>query len=129
MQTTEFIRLPDPRDEVRIEAKEVVRDLFGKPHVFLRIRLTGWHFPHRAQEPFALVGEVVSRMVLIDQDELAANCYFDHDLARAEIVSFGYGKTILWDFNLPEGVFTIPRLERSRLPKELVDPFRPIELL
>jgi len=129
MQTTEFIRLPDPRDEVRIEAKEVVRDLFGKPHVFLRIRLTGWHFPHRAQEPVALVGEVVSRMVLIDQDELTANCYFDHDLPRAEIVSFGYGKTILWDFNLPEGVFAIPRLERSRLPKELVDPFRPIELL
>lgn len=128
MNAKEFFRLPDPRDEVRIEAKEIVRDLFGKPHVFVRIRLTGWHFPHRAQEPFALVGEVASRMVLIDQDEQGANCYFDHDLPRTEIISFGYGKTILWDFNLPGGVFTIPRLERSRLPKERVDPFHPLEI-
>lgn len=124
MDVKELIRLPRPQDNVRIEMREVVRDVFDKPHVFIRIRLTGWHFPHRALEPFAVVGDVVSQLVLIDRDGLAADAYFDKPLRGAKRISFGYGKVIHWDFDIPVQPKAITRLNRSRLPKETLDPFR-----
>jgi hypothetical protein len=123
MDAKELIRLPDPRNAVRAELREVVRDRFGRPHVFLRIRLTGWHFPHRAPKPFVVIGDVVSHHVVIDRDGLGANAYFDRPLPRADRITFGYGRTIAWDFNLPIDPQRIPRLERPRLPNEAVDPF------
>ena len=55
MDAKELIRLPDPRKNVRVEVREVVREIFGKPHLLLRMRLTGWYFPHRAPVPFVVV--------------------------------------------------------------------------
>ena len=68
MLVTELIRLPDPRQDVRIEMREVLKDVRGRPHVFVRVRLTGWHFPHRAPEAFAVIGNVVSNHVVISRD-------------------------------------------------------------
>lgn len=125
MEAKELIRLPDPRQKVRIEMHEVVRDIDGKPHVFIRVRLTGWHFPHRAPEPFLLIGDVVSRRVIIDRDESGANAYFDRPLPAAKRASFGYGNIIHVDFDLLVEPGHIARLERARLPAGIVDPFRP----
>lgn len=123
MDAKELIRLPDPREKVRIAIKEVVRDVFEKPHVFIRVSLTGWHFPQRALEPFAVVGDLVSRMVLISPDGLVADAYFDTHLPPTNVISFGYGKVIHWDFDIPVQREDMARLDRFRLPKGTIDPF------
>jgi hypothetical protein len=124
MDAREIKRLPDPRKNVRAEVREVVQDVFGKPHVFIRMKLTGWHFPHRSLEPFVVVGDVVSKQVIIDPDALAANAYFDKPLPRADRISFGYGNIISWDFDVPIDPQRLPRLVRERLPRGVVDPFQ-----
>jgi len=123
MNAKELIRLPDPRLKVRGELREVVRDVHGKPHLFLRLKLTGWHFAHRAPEPFVAVGGVVSRLVLVDRAGLVADAYFDQPLPAAKEVSFGYGNVIHVDF--PVAVFPerVPRLDRARIPRGTADPF------
>lgn len=45
MNAKELIRLPDPRADVQIEMREVVQDFRGKPHILIRVQLTGWYFP------------------------------------------------------------------------------------
>lgn len=125
MNAKELVRLPDPRADVQIEMREVVKDFRGKPHLFIRVRLTRWHFPHRAPEPFAAIGDLVSHHVVISRDGLQADAYFDAALPAAPVLSFGYGKVITWDFPLPPQRVTIPPLDRARLPEGTVDPFKP----
>jgi hypothetical protein len=123
MNVNEIIRLPDPRVNVRAEIHEVVRDVNGRPHVFVRIKLTGWHFTHRAQEPFMVVGNVVSQRVIISRDGLSAQGYFNQLPPPAKTLAFGYGNIIQWDFNLAIDPGTIVRLDRLRLPPGVFDPF------
>lgn len=123
MNAKDLIRLPDPREKVRADVREVVRDVRGKPHVFVRMKLTGWHFPHRAPEPFVAVGDVVSRKVVIDRAGLVAQAYFDAPLPAAERVSLGWGNIISVDFDIPVIPDRIPRLDRKRLPEGTLDPF------
>jgi hypothetical protein len=124
MEAKDIIRLPDARENVRADVREVVRDQSGKPHVFIRVRLTGWNFPHRAREPFAVVGDVVSKRVAIDADGLGANAYFDKPLPESRNVGFGYGNVLKWEFGTPVAPSKIERLDRARLPQGIVDPFR-----
>lgn len=124
MNAKDLIRLPDPREKVRADVREVVRDVHGKPHLFVRMQLTGWHFPHRAEEPFVAVGGVVSSRVLIDRAGLVADAYFDQPLPAAQRISFGYGRTIGMDFDVPVDPERIPRLDRRRLPQGTTDPFQ-----
>jgi hypothetical protein len=123
MEAKDIIRLPDPRKDVRLELREVLLDLHEKPHLLRRARLTGWGFQHRAQEPFMLVGDVVSRFVRITPDGLTADAYFDKPLPHADTISFGYGNIVAWDFDLEVDERRLERLERSRLPADVVDAF------
>jgi hypothetical protein len=121
MNTTEIIRLPDPRKDVKIELREVVRDVEGKPHIFVRVRLSGWHFPERALEPFMVIGNTVSKFVIIGSEGATADAYFDVRVPTAKRVTFGYGKTVSWDFDVPVVSSRIDRLDRARLEKGVVD--------
>jgi hypothetical protein len=123
MDARDIIRLPDPRENVEIDLREVVRDVDGRPQVFLRIKLAGYHFPHRSSEPFLLVGDVVSRFVVIDRDETTARAYFDRMLPRVNQISFGYGNRIGVDFDFAVGDAQLERLDRGRLPKDVLDTF------
>jgi hypothetical protein len=124
MDASDIIRLPDPREHVRLELREVVHELHERPHLLVRARLTGWHFPHRAEEPFLLVGDVVSRLVRIAPDGLTADAFFDRPLPHVHIVSFGYGRTIAWDFALHVDMERVERLDRARLPEGVVHVLR-----
>lgn len=124
MKANELIRFPDPKQNVRAEVREVVREVGGRPHIFARIKLTGWHFPHRAPEPFMALGEAVSQRVEISRDGSSAQGYFDVSLPNSERVSFGYGKVIQWDFDVPITREMMVPLDRARLPKGTIDPFR-----
>lgn len=125
MKANEVIRLPDPEQNVRAEVREVIKEVKGRPHVFARIKLTGWHFPHRAPEPFMLIGEAVSHRVEIARDGSSAQGYFDVSLPNSKRISFGYGKIIQWDFAVSIDRRMMLRLDRARLPEGTVDPFQP----
>jgi hypothetical protein len=116
--------MPDPRKDVKLEIREVVRDIAKKPHVLIRVRLTGWHFPERALEPFVLIGTAVSKFLLIGYDGTTADAYFDVRPPAAKRVSFGYGKIISWDFDVAVNPADIDRLDRARLPKGFIDLLR-----
>jgi hypothetical protein len=116
MKFEEIIRLTEPKPSVKAEIKEVVRDVAEQSHVFIRVRLSGWHFPERALEPFVVIGKVVSRFVRIGPDQTTADAYFDVDLPAADRLSFGYGKVISWDFEVAVDPKQIGRLDRARLP-------------
>jgi hypothetical protein len=123
LDAKDIIHLPDPRATVTVQVREVVRDGRDRPYVFRRVTLAGWHFPHRALEPFLLIGDAVSLFVLIARDETSAHAYFDRPLPHVRQISFGYGNVISWDFDLEIDEHTIARLDRGRLPKNVVDPF------
>jgi hypothetical protein len=124
MDARDIIRLPDPGDNVQLELREVVIELDRRPHVFMRARLTGWLFQHRAEEAFLLVGDVVSRFVRIAPDGLSADAFFDKPLPRVRDVSFGYGRTVAWEFKATVNERRVKRLDRARLPDGVVDAFR-----
>lgn len=121
MKSDEIIRLPESRRSIKAEIREVVRDVAQKPHVLVRVRLSGWHFPERAPEPFLMIGKAVSRFVLIDPEGTAADAYFDVLPPPAERVSFGYGKIVSWDFDVVINPARAERLDRARLPKGFID--------
>jgi hypothetical protein len=115
MEFREIVRAPDPYRAVRADLREVVAEVEGKPHLYHRLQLSGWHFEARAEEPFMLVGRVVSRRVIITPDGLVASGYFAGPIPQAKLVSFGYGRTIAWDFPLALRPDRIRRLDRVRL--------------
>lgn len=121
MKINEIIRLPNPHKNPQIEIREVVRDVKKKPHIFIRVRLSGWQFPQRALEPFLLIGEVVSKFVLIAREGTTADAYFDVRPPAAKRVSFGYGKIISWDFDVAVDPSVVSPLDRARLPKGVID--------
>ncbi len=121
MKFEEIIRVTEPRPNVKAEIKEVVRDVGQQPHVFIRVRVTGWHFQLRAPEPFLVIGRAVSRFVIIGPDQTTADAYFDVKLPEAKNMSFGYGKIISWDFDLPVDPKAIGRLDRTRVPKGFIE--------
>jgi hypothetical protein len=121
MNIKEITRLPDPRKDVKVEIREVVHDVHKKPHVFIRVRLSGWHFPERALEPFLVIGKTVSKFVLIAHEGTTADAYFDVRPQVAKRVSFGYGNVISWDFDVTIEPKGIDPLDRARLPKGFVD--------
>lgn len=121
MDIEHIIRMPDPRQNVKIGIREVVRDVEKKTQVFIRVRLSGWYFPQRAPEPFLVIGKTVSKFVLISQDGTTADAYFDVKPPAANSVSFGYGNIISWDFGVKYEPAGIVRLDRGRLPKGIID--------
>jgi hypothetical protein len=121
MNINDIVRLPDPRKDVKVQLREVVRDIGKKPHILIRVRLTGWHFPQRAPEPFLVIGKTVSKFVILDEEGTTADAYFDVRPPAAKRVSFGYGNIIAWDFEVPIAPAKIETVDRARLPKGVVD--------
>jgi hypothetical protein len=112
-------RLPIREREFSWSAKEVVRDLEGRPHLFLRLSLTGPYFPYRALEPFARVGRVRSRLVRIVDDGRRALAYFDRKIPDTGTIEFGYGIQVVYRFPRKFERDEVELLERPRLPANL----------
>jgi hypothetical protein len=125
MSVRQLVSVSDPRAKVLSEMREVLTDFRDEPHVFIRVRLTGWRFPHRVTEPFALIGDLVSHHVVISRDGTQADAYFDAAPPAATVLSFGYGNVITWDFPFPKRPMKVVRLDRHNLPGGTIDPFEP----
>jgi hypothetical protein len=113
--------LPDP--EVEVETGEVLKDLHKRPNLFVRVKISGMRFPHRAPEPFVRVGDVTSRFAEISDDELTLRGYFDRPIPARGPVCFGYGNEVLYctQRDLPLG--ELSRLDRKLIPRETLIPW------
>jgi|ERR1700736_2134925 len=112
---SDLIEYPIESPKLRWEARQVVRDLHHQPHVLLRLKLTGTHFPQRALEPWVQVGRVRSRFVQIAPDGLSATAYFDR-LPRGGAVELGYGPDVYLRFSQPFVAEPVHALDVKRLP-------------
>lgn len=116
LEAKDIVRLPDPRQQVRAQLREVLHDYRGRPGRFIRVRLSGWHFPQRAPVPFMVIGDSISRFVRISPDGLTADGYFSDEPSPAQIVEFGYGNVVSWTFPVAIDPRRIERLDRNVAP-------------
>ena len=112
---SDLIEYPIESPKLRWEARQIVRNLHQRPHVLLRLTLTGTHFPQRALEPWVQVGRVRSRFVQIAPDGLSATAYFDR-LPRGGAVELGYGPDVYLRFSQPFLAEPVRALDVKRLP-------------
>lgn len=117
MMFRDLITFPIEHPRLAWEARQALRDFKGKPHLFLRLRLTGAQFPHRALEPFVQIGRTRSVFVEIAADELSARAYFDQLPPGDTIVEFGYEDEALLRFPRRFVRSDATRLDRRRLPR------------
>ncbi len=109
--------LPINDPNLRWHAKEVLRDIDERPHLMVRIRLSGAHFPQRGAEPFVRVGTVRSKLVLIDDDELGVRAYFDEPIPANAMIEYGYGEQVTYRVRRKFAPSRIEQLDRARLPR------------
>lgn len=115
----DLVDFPIESERLRWEARLVVRDLNQEPHLLMRVKLTGTHFPQRALEPFVVVGKVHSRFVTISDDGLTACAYFDEQLPQGGRVEFGYGTEVLLRFSRAFDHEEAELLDPKRLPSNM----------
>ncbi len=125
----DLIKYPIEHERLRWEAKYVVKDLWGKPHLLLRLKLTGTRFQERALEPLVTVGDARSLFVEISKDGLAAYAYFDKPVPSRAVIEFGYGYGPLLRFKGDVTSKAIGILDPKLLPKgtKYVERFFPRE--
>jgi hypothetical protein len=115
----DLIRFPLEHGNLKWEARESLLDVNGVPHLFLSIKLTGTEFPLIAQIPQVWVGKTFAKHVLITEDRRTVRAYFDAPPPEGGEIYFGH----LGKAELRFGPFrpaTLVRLDRSRLPKNVV---------
>lgn len=98
----DLIKFPIRHEALKWEAREAVLDVAGRPHLFLRIKLTGTEFPVRALIPQVWVGDVYARTVLIDKDRRTVRAYFERPLPRRGELYFGHNGHPELDFGVYE---------------------------
>jgi hypothetical protein len=76
------------------EGRQILRDLDGRPHLLLRLRLVWGYFPRRDGIPFVRVGRARARWIEIAEDEESVRAYFDRVPADGAPIEFGYGRTV-----------------------------------
>ncbi|MHC4750502.1 MAG: hypothetical protein ACYTFW_11570 [Planctomycetota bacterium] len=125
----DLIKYPIENDRLKWEAKHVLKDLWGKPHLMLRIKLTGTRFQERALEPLVTVGKARSLFVEISEDGLAAYAYFDKPVPSRASIEFGYGQGPLLRFkgNVTSKAIIILDPKRFSKGTKNVDRFFPRE--
>jgi hypothetical protein len=111
--------------QVTWQAQEVVRAIDRRPHLLLRITVTGTSFPQRALVPFVQMaaGESVMRswFAEISDDQQELHGYFATDVPLEGIVEYGYGPTVYGRASQAVAAGAVRRLDRGRLPPETVD--------
>jgi hypothetical protein len=116
-----LISFPIQSERLEWSAREVLRDLSGKPHLFWRVKMTGTQFDERALPPYVSVGGVRSIFAVIAPDGLSVSGYFDRPL-RGGVVEFGYHDEppLLRSARRFEAG-AVSRLDRARLPPEVAN--------
>jgi hypothetical protein len=115
--------------QVRWEAQEVVREIDARPHLLLRVTITGGSFPQRALVPWVrlVLGESVAARAWftdISDDSDALRGYFPTDVSLDGTVEYGYGPHVYGRALEKLDAGAVTRLDRTRLPPDVVDTTR-----
>jgi hypothetical protein len=118
------IDVPD-RPEVSWQADEVVRDLNDRPHLLTRIQLRGASFPQLNAQPFVRVlgrrRSVESWFAEVADDQSSLTGYFALNTPLAAgVIEWGYGSRVWGRITGRFDDRNIQRLERERLPRNVV---------
>jgi len=111
----DLIKFPIEHEKLTWQAREALVDLDGRAHLFVRIKLTGTRFVHRAAIPQVWVGSVFAKHVRIDDHGLAVRAYFE-EVPPSGTLYFGYGDQAELSFgSFDPGKVSV--LHRERLPR------------
>lgn len=107
-------------------AEEVIKKIDERPHLVVRVEISGTYFPHRATEPFARIvtekGQIVSNWYAnVADDNTRLVSYFPTDLPGRGTIEFGYGGKLMGKIPLAFDFQAVKQLDRKRLPKEVVE--------
>ena len=103
------------------EGKEVIQEIKGQAQLVERITLSGVVLERRPLAPFVRIGNVMARLVEIDEDGLHVKAYFDQNLPDNQAIEFGYqGEGVIYRFPIHYHAQNIIRLDRKRLPKSML---------
>lgn len=124
MQRQAFIR-KDALPKYEVTTKEVVKVLNDRPHLLVRMTISGSYFPHRAPHPFihVRVGEreyFTDYFSEVSDDNQKLIGYLPVDFPEKGVIEFGYGNEI-WG-TIP-GEFSrdsVQTLDRQRLPRDIL---------
>jgi hypothetical protein len=117
----DLIKFPIQHESLAWEAREALLDVDNRPHLFLRVKLTGTDFPMIAQVPQVWAGKTFASKVTIDEDRRTVRAYFQEAPPRGEHLYFGHLGRPELDFG-PVDLDRIRRLDRERLPDDVVIP-------
>lgn len=111
--------------EYKVKANEVIRILDNRPHLLVRMEISGEYFPHRAAHPFVHIKKGSSAYVHeyfaeISPDNQAIVGYMPVDLPEEGIIEFGYGDEIWGSITKQITSTTIARLNPKKLPEKIV---------
>ncbi len=112
-------------EKLSLRAEEVVREIDDRPHLLVRIEISGAHFPHRAAEPFVKIvtsdgAAAASWFAGVSDDNRRLMGYFPSDLPPQGTVEFGYANEVLGRLAVKFEAKAVSRLDRKRLPKDVV---------
>jgi hypothetical protein len=116
---------PKP-SELLWQAREVIKNVDERPHLVVRIDISGAYFPHRAAEPFVRIVTDRDQVVFnwfaeVADDNRGLVGYFPTDLPGRGTIEFGYGGKILGRAWVEFESKAVKKLDRTRLAKEVVE--------
>jgi hypothetical protein len=116
-----FPNIEDVTEKMGWEGKEVIHEIKGQIQLVERITLSGMVLKPRTLAPFVRIGEVMARLVEIDEDGLHVKAYFDQDLPGNQVIEFGYhGEGVMYRFPIRYHPGCVIRLDRKMLPKSML---------
>jgi hypothetical protein len=106
-------------------ASEVVKDLDDRPHLLVKLEITGPYFPERAAEPFARVVRPDGRSITcwfadVSDDQRRLKAYFTSEVPPSGTIEFGYGQKVLGRLPADFDRTRVRALDRDRLPRHVV---------
>jgi hypothetical protein len=116
---------PRKLPEYKVQMKEIVKVLNDKPHLLVRVEVSGEYFPHRDAPAFIRLKvrdeEYLNDLFTeVSPDNQKLSGYFPVNLPARGIIEFGYGTEIWGSITAEFGTESLTRLDRQRLPKGLV---------
>jgi hypothetical protein len=111
--------------EYKALVKEVVRVLNDRPHLLVRVEVSGEYFPHRAPHPFIRIKVGNEKyfndlFTEVSPDNQKLLGYFPVNVPARGIIEFGYGAEIWGTVPAEFSAKSVTRLNREKLPKDLV---------
>lgn len=111
--------------EYRATIKEVIKTLDKRPHLLVRVEVSGEYFPHRDAPPFVVIRSGRDRsfkdlFTEVSPDNQKLIGYLPVDLPEGGVIEFGYGNEIWGAVPVELTRESVERLDRERIDREVI---------